>query len=139
MTTKIGQTSNELTNNVIEKNRITRISSVRKPKNDMPKSDQIIFEYEYSTNGDISNKYIVISFNLFKQKKQDDANLVLEEALFQSLRISPDWERNYILKDITEGLIELDQIDLAIKVSSNIKELEHETFFVELRIFLIFL
>ncbi len=75
-----------------------------------------------------------ISFNLFKQKKQDDANLVLEEALFQSLRISPDWERNYILKDITEGLIELDQIDLAIKVSSNIKELEHETFFVELRI-----
>lgn len=75
LTTKIGQTSNELTNNVIEKNRITRISSVRKPKNVMPKSDQIIFEYEYSTNGDNSKKYIVITFNLFKSIKKNSENI----------------------------------------------------------------
>jgi hypothetical protein len=41
----------------------------------MPKSDQIIFEYEYSTNGDNSKKYIVITFNLFKSIKKNSENI----------------------------------------------------------------
>jgi hypothetical protein len=75
LTTKIGQTSNELTNNVIEKNRITRISSISKPNNVMPKSDQMIFEYDYNLGSEISKKYIVITFNLFKSIKKNSENI----------------------------------------------------------------
>ena len=117
LSTKIGQTSNELNNNVIERNRISRILSVRKPKNEMPKSDQIIFEYEYNSIGEISKKYIVITFNLFKSIKKNSEN-IFPACL----------DKNYLMWK------ELKKIELSVRNSNNTGEIYIPDMEIKLRV-----
>jgi hypothetical protein len=104
LSTSIGQTSEELKNNVIEKSNIVPIESLPKPVNIMPSSDQIILTY--TVRGQNSNEVIVITYGLFKSIKKS------EKQVFSACL-----DKNYLMWQ------EIKKIELSIRSNLNGGEL----------------
>lgn len=118
LTTKIGQTSSELTNNVIEKNRLTRIISVKKPTNSMPKSDQIIFEYDHNLGSTNVKKYIIITFNLFKSIKKNAEN-IFQACLDKNYLMWKELKKIELSERNNSGEIFIPDMNIKLKITRN--------------------
>jgi hypothetical protein len=100
LSTSIGQTSEELKNNVIEKSSIAAMESLPKPTNSMPSSDQIILTYP--VRGQSNSEIIVITYNLFKSIKKN------EKQVFAACL-----DKNYLMWQ------EIKKIELSIRTNMN--------------------
>ena len=100
LSTSIGQTSEELKNNVIEKSSIAAMESLPKPINSMPSSDQIILTYPL--RGQSNSEIIVITYNLFKSIKKN------EKQIFAACL-----DKNYLMWQ------EIKKIELSVRTNMN--------------------
>lgn len=75
LSTNIGQTSSEFKNNVIEKSSISSLQSIEKPKNKMPSSDQMIFEYYFRKGLSNCKEIVIITYNLYRSIKKNEMNI----------------------------------------------------------------